>query len=104
MTSVKRVKLTEQPFYPSTSTPTAFFDATIGETLELYQFASTTQYYVCPRGVPIHMGNEEACGRACHAASVGNDYEDRVEHRYIQVYTRTEVQRDILDSIKTPPN
>ena len=44
--------------------------------------------YVCPRGILVHRGNRDACGRACRSARGDNDYEYDEEERLKIVMVR----------------
>ncbi|MCJ1393628.1 hypothetical protein MMC18_006503 [Xylographa bjoerkii] len=55
---------------------------TVGGDVELEYHTSwiTKRVYVCPRGIPVHRGNPDACGRACKNAQGDADDEYVKEH------------------------
>jgi hypothetical protein len=47
--------------------------------------------YVCPRGIPVHMGAKGMCGHACSkAAGVFDEYK---EEKYLEVMV---VEKEVL--------
>lgn len=96
--SIKRVKLTEDPIIPHSFTDPAVFKGENGATVDVSPYCSTREFYICPRGIPVHMDNEDLCGRACKSAMSDDPYEQRTEYRFLQVYTHTEIRKEVLDS------
>ena len=92
----KRVSLED---FPETTSLSATFRGADGEIVELFPpYRETRKIYICPRGIYSHMDNEDACGKQCRSARGDYPYEDRPEIKIIQVYTRTEIQKEVLNS------
>ena len=94
----KRVNVTESPYPTSAYSPLPSFECMNGEIIELSPHVHTRKVYICPRGIAVHMDNEGACGRQCSNARGANPYEHRTEIKIVQVYTRTELQEEVLNS------
>ncbi|KAF2829109.1 hypothetical protein CC86DRAFT_287088 [Ophiobolus disseminans] len=49
--------------------------APISETEDMHMLPRVKQVYICPRGIGVHRGEPDKCGRACHEAQGDNDDE-----------------------------
>ena len=65
--------------------------ATTDTTLEYHLGRVTEKVYVCPRGIPVHRGDQRRCGRQCMSAQAGSDilYEDEEVLKTVVVRKQT---------------
>jgi hypothetical protein len=61
-------------------------------TKDWHYVSKVRKFYVCPRGIQVHYGNRDACGRACHNAQ-GDDDTDYEEEEYLEVVS---VKKEIV--------
>ena len=62
----------------------SYTNAVDGDTEQsFYPSWTTEQVYQCPRGIPVHTGNAEACGRACERAK-GEDGDTYIEQNMLR--------------------
>ena len=47
----------------------------MNEWVEVYPKWGINKIYVCPRGITVHRGWPAACGRQCHNARDGGEYQ-----------------------------
>lgn len=50
--------------------------------------------YVCPRGIPVHMGKPDQCGRQCESARVNSVDKNEDEDYVVVSITRTKIEFD----------
>ena len=68
------------------------------EQLEFHQVWEVRKVYVCPRGIPVHMGNPNACGRHCDNARAQNGWiwQDEAKLKTVVVRKQSTVDLDAL--------
>lgn len=70
--------------------------AAANEEFECYAFATTRKVYVCPRGIEVHRGHPEACGKMCEKVRGMADleYEDEEIWRTMVVSKRVVLNQE----------
>ena len=68
------------------------------EQLEFHQIWEVRKVYVCPRGIPVHMGNPNACGKDCANArgKTGWIWQDEAKLKMVVVRKQNTVDLDAL--------
>ena len=56
--------------------------------VECHPIWKVEKVYLCPRGIPVHRGRPEACGRACRDAGEGKETEYEDEGSWIVAAVR----------------
>ncbi|KAH6664529.1 hypothetical protein B0J14DRAFT_630563 [Halenospora varia] len=66
--------------------------------IECHHFSVKERVYICPRGIGVHMGREDRCGRDCEKkrAPSGPQYEERDVTKTISVRKKTVINGEAL--------